>query len=358
MRYPVSRPSLSQAEHLALMATLASGQITQGPRVTDFENRLADYLNVPYVVACSSGTSALHLALLAAGVQPGDEVLVPDLSFIATANAVSYIGATPVLVDVELHSWNMDLADAATKVCSRTRAILPVHLYGVPCDMQRMQHFAELYNLVIVEDAAEALGGHFHGRKCGTFGVCGTFSFYGNKIITTGEGGAIATSSEEVYQLLRLYRGQGQGSKRFQHDVIGFNYRMTDMQAAIGASQVTCLSKLVEEREEIFAAYDHHLNGFLETSHVVGAAPWLYTGLLPETANRDNIIHVLDGLDIETRPTFVPMHRQAMYARPDSQFPFSSLIADCGISLPTYTGMSNNDVRFICDTLKTVSRYA
>ncbi|CAB4190511.1 WecE Predicted pyridoxal phosphate-dependent enzyme apparently involved in regulation of cell wall biogenesis [uncultured Caudovirales phage] len=358
MRYPVSRPSLTQVEHLSLMATLSSGQITQGPRVADFENRLADYLNVPYVVACSSGTSALHLALLAAGVQPGDEVLVPDLSFIATANAVSYIGATPVLVEVELHSWNMDLSDAAMKVSSRTRAILPVHLYGVPCDMHRMREFAEIHGLMIVEDAAEALGGHFRGQKCGTFGVCGTFSFYGNKIITTGEGGAIATHSEEIYQLLKLYRGQGQGSKRFQHDVIGFNYRMTDMQASIGAAQVTRLNGLAAEREEIFASYDLHLNGFLETAHVVGSAPWLYTGLLPETVNRDEVILALERLDIETRPIFVPMHRQVMYERPDSQFPFSSLIADCGISLPTYNGMSDNDVRFICDTLRTVARYA
>lgn len=348
MKYPIGNPSITQQEIDSVVATLVAGRLTQGESVVRFEKRLSDYLQVKHVIACSSGTAALHLALAAIGIGPGDEVLVPDLTYVATANAVTYVGATPVLVDVSPNTWNISLEDAERKVSSRTRAILPVHLYGIPCDMDALSAFAADHAIDVIEDAAEALGGYWKGDHCGTFGLCGTFSFYANKIITTGEGGAVVTDDDKLSGTLRYLRGQAVSpTRRFWHGELGFNYRMTDVHAAIGLAQLNRLDEFLTERRRVVSGYA----AVLDSPIVLGTSPWLYTGLLPKGVSFGAVEQQLVHRQIETRPVFVPMHRLPMYARPDSQFPVSCELSDRGMSLPTYPSLTDEDVKYISDSV-------
>jgi perosamine synthetase len=350
--YSVGEPSITALEMQQVAATLGSGRLTQGKTVERFERELADFLEVPHVIACSSGTAALHLALVAAGIGAGDEVLVPDLTFVATANAVSYTGAKPVLVDIDPRSWEIDLNDAGKKVSGRTKAIIPVHLYGIPCDMHSMQHFAELHDLVVIEDAAEAFGTFTQGRACGTHGLCGAFSFYANKVITTGEGGAVVTHDDELASSLRFFRGQAQSpERRFWHAEIGFNYRMTDVHAAIGVAQMQRINGILDARKRVVSTYYDLLQDALKFPDFKGVTPWLMTGLLPESALFSRVEARLESHNIEVRPVFVPMHRLPMYDRPDAQFPRSSYVADNGISLPTYPTLNEEDVAYIASKI-------
>lgn len=347
LRYPIGSPFIGELERSRVAETLSAGRLTQGPTVERFEETLAEYLGVRHVVACSSGTAALHLALRALGVGPGDEVLVPDLSFVATANAVVYCGATPVLVDVEPSTWNISLTDADKKVSARTKAIVAVHLYGLPCDLDALRWFADAHGIEVVEDAAEALGGSWKGQPCGTQSACGTFSFYANKIVTTGEGGAVVTHDDALAASLRLFRGQGQSpNRRYWHTETGFNYRMSDVHAAIGLAQFERIDWLLAERTKIVQQY-RQLLSFLESPTAVGQAPWLFTALLPKGISFIRVAAGLLSRGIETRPIFAPMHRLPMFERPDNQFPEACRISDAGISLPTYPGLTDDDVSFI-----------
>jgi perosamine synthetase len=342
----VSEPSLTEAEASRVAAVLARGWITQGEEVSTFEQSFAEHLDVPasQVVACSSGTAALHLALAALGVGPGDEVLVPDLTYVATANAVRYVGATPILVDVDPVTWTIDLHVAPYRMSHRTQAILPVHLYGVPCDMSEIHRFARGHGLKIIEDAAEAVGGSYQGRACGTVGDAGTFSFYGNKVVTTGEGGAVVVRSDALANRVRHLRGQAMSKEvRFFHDAVGFNYRMTDLQAAVGVAQISRIDQLLEARREVVRVYQRMLGGFspflCELPNRV-LAPWLFTLIPARGVERDTLAARLAEQGIETRPTFFPLHKLPMYASSDHRFPISSNIGRLGISLPTHPLMT------------------
>lgn len=351
--YPVSQPSLTPLETRAVLRTMESGWLTQGETVRSFEKALCQHLSVEHVVACASGTAALHLVMAALGYGAGDEVLVPDLSYVATANAVTYVGARPVLVDVDSTTWNMNLDDAARHLSSRTRAILVVHLYGKPCNMDAVNEFAAVHGLVVVEDAAQAFGAYWADSPCGTLGLCGTFSFYANKIITTVEGGAVVTNDDKLAETVRLLRGQAQSpDRRFWHSEVGFNYRMTELQAAIGLTQLKRLPHLLEERHRVVNRYLDNLKDTICSPMNRWSAPWLFTGLLP--VDRPYHLRVEEDLakkGIETRSVFVPMHRLPMYARPEGQFPSSSELADYGVSLPTYPELTNDDVDYISSTV-------
>lgn len=352
MRYPVGFPSITEREIFEVTGTMRDGNITQGAAVQRFEQLLSEYLQVKHVVVCSSGTSALHLALATLCLEPGDEVLVPNVSFVATANAVKYVGATPVLVDIDPHTWNISLADAISKMTIKTKAILPVHLYGVPCDMKELMEFAEDYNLFVIEDAAEAFGGNWGGQACGTFGLCGTFSFYANKIITTGEGGAVVTNDDDVACTLRSLRGQAQSPiKRYFHTELGYNYRLTDIQASIGIAQLRRIENFLIERYRVVGTYANLLGTTLLKPTCSGTAPWMYTGLLPITSNYLAVEDRLKRKGIEVRPVFVPMNRLPMYLQADDSFPVSSHVGDYGISLPTYPTLQYEDIQYIASSL-------
>jgi len=352
---PVSQPCLGFLERLLVNDCLDRGWLTYGPMVQRFERELAERLHVRHALATSNGTTALHVALVAAGIGPGDEVLVPNLTFVATANAVFYTGSRPVLVDVDPVTWCMSPTDAACKITPRTKAILPVHLYGVPCDMRGLQELADIHKLLIIEDAAEGLGGDHDGLPLGTLGHAGIFSFFGNKILTTGEGGAVVTNDDKLAERVYLLRGQAvDPARRYYHPEIGFNYRMTDLQAAVGIGQLSHLDQMLARRRDIFRLYQERLCYYGSASCTrPGVAPWLYTLLLHTSARRDDLMTWLSGQGIETRPAFVPLSRLPMYRQADSLFPVSCHIGDNGISLPTFPDLSFEDVDRICDAVVT-----
>lgn len=351
--YPVGKPSIEAEEIQKVVESLQKSQLTMGANVRDFENRWANWVGSRHAVLCSSGTAALHLALVAAKIAPGDEVLVPNLTYVSTANAVSYVGARVVLVDIEAETWTIDLKDAAKKITPRTRAIIPVHIYGVPCDMDKIDTFAAMYGLKVIEDAAEAIGGKWKERALGSLGLMGMFSFYANKVITTGEGGAIVTNDDELANTLRFFRGQAQSpTKRFFHEAVGFNYRITDIQAAIGIAQFEKINVLLAKRHFVVDLYKECLGDILYTPNVEGSAPWLYTGVssVPYIILEEE----LKRRGIEVRPMFVPMHRLPMYTTYDVRFPVSSKLYSYGISLPTYPDLSAEDVLYISTQVREV----
>jgi perosamine synthetase len=352
LKYPVGCPDLGPFEASAVAAVMASGHITHGPAVRQFERLLAAHLGVKHAIACSSGTTALHMAC-SAFFGPGDEVLVPDVTYVATANAVTYTGADPVFVDIMPDTWNIDLRDAEHRITDRTRGIVVVHLYGVPCNMDEVHEFARKHGLVVIEDAAEALGGQWNGKPCGTFGNCGTFSFYGNKIITTGEGGAVVTNDDSLADEFRLLRGQGQSlNKRFWHELVGYNYRMTDLQAAVGIVQMQRLGELLAARRHVIGEYRALIKNRLDYPRLEGTAPWLFTGLVDQFDNPvSEVMRRMLERGVETRPVFVPMHRLPMYQARDEDFPVACYVADHGISLPTHSQLVDRDVRFITSVL-------
>lgn len=352
-KYPVSRPHLGGHELLYVAECFKQNQLTHGPVVEQFEQKFAQALGAQYAVACSSGTAALHLALAALGIGPGMEVLVPDVSFVATANAVAYVGATPVLVDIDPVSWCMDVELAERAITPKTVAILPVHLYGNAANLMGLKRLAIKHGLQIIEDAAEGLGGKYENRHLGTHGICGCFSFYGNKVLTTGEGGMVITDDPRLVQNLKHYRGQGQ-TTRYMHTTVGFNYRMTSIAAAIGLAQLEALSDALAERRTIFGWYDKALADLALQSPQPGAAPWLYTVVLPDGVNRERIEEHLVDLGIETRPTFVPMHKLPMYRGVDEMFPHATKLGKQGLSLPTYVGLQQADVRYVAQAMQQV----
>lgn len=347
----VSAPCLGPAEEAFVALTLRENRLTQGAGVRQFEEELGRLLGVAHVVATSSGTTALHLVLAALGLGLGDEVLVPALTFVATANAVAYTGATPVLVDSHEHSWCISIRDLVGKITPRTRAIVPVHLYGVACAMAALKEIAHERKLYLVEDAAEGLGGFHHGDALGTLADAGVFSFYGNKVITTGEGGAVVTSNGELADRLRFLRGQAQSThQRYYHPEIGFNYRLTDLQAAVGLGQLSHLPAMMERRRAIFRLYRERLTTlivpFVHCWDV--QAPWIYTCLLPRGVDRDAVMERLFARGIETRPGFVPLSEMPMYR---ADCPVASRIGASAISLPTHPRLTTADVNLVCSEL-------
>ena len=351
MQYPLAKPWINAQDRAAVHAVLLDGQITYASRARELEASLEDRFG-RYALLCSSGTAALHLALCALNVGPGDEVIVPDVTFVASANAVKYVGATPVFVDVDLKTWNASIDAIRSAVTPRTRAIVAVHLYGNPMDCQALQDLSDELRVPVVEDAAQGLGGWFNGAALGTFGQLATFSFYGNKVVTTGEGGLVLCKDKAQAERVHLLRGQGMSAvRRYYHEDIGFNYRMTDLQAALGYSQFGRLHGTLQVRERLMLSYRQHLPMCTWQEVPAGGeqAPWLPTALVPEGVNRDSLAEDLLAHGIETRPVFVPMHQMPMYGDFDSNFPHSMEVARRGISFPLHVKMTETDVRWICD---------
>ena len=336
---PVAAPTLSGNERAYVLECLDSTWISSSGRFLDaFEAEFARFCGVSHAVAVNNGTTALHLALTALGIGPGDEVIVPDLTYIASANAVTYCGAKPVFVDCEPLTLNLDPDRLAARITSRTKAILPVHLYGHPAAMDRILDLAARHNLIVVEDAAEAHGATFRGRPVGSFGTCATFSFYGNKIITTGEGGMVVTDDDALAARLRLYRGQGvDPQRRYIHPVVGFNYRMTNIAAAIGLAQLERIDMILAARRQVADWYAERLAG-ISSLRLLGAepwavpVPWLVTVLLTEGGanERDAVMATLLADGIDSRPVFYPMHEQPPY-REEARYPVAEIWSSRGL---------------------------
>jgi perosamine synthetase len=357
-RIAMAIPDLSGNESRYVAECLRTGWVSSlGAFIEPFEASFAAFCDVRYVVACNNGTSALHLALRALDLSPGDEVIVPSLTFIATANAVAYCGATPVFVDSAWATMNIDPDQIEARITERTRGIIAVHLYGRPADMDALMAIASRHGLWVVEDAAQAHGAMYRGRRVGGIGHAATFSFFGNKIVTTGEGGAVTTNDPEIASRVRLLRAHGMSPERkYWFPVVGFNYRMTNIQAAIGLAQMERIDHLLERRCQVARWYTSELWSHEDLVEVPQAptdsvqAHWAYAILLRQGSERarDAVIAALAGDGIETRPGFHPLHLMPPYAHARAM-PLSNAerLAAAGLVLPMHTGLTKEDVAFI-----------
>lgn len=324
---------------------------SRGHFIPDFESAFADFVGTKYAVAVSNGTVALHLALIALGIGSGDEVIVPDLTFAATVNSVLHAGAVPVIVDVEPRSWNINPDCIREAVTARTKAIIPVHLYGYPCNMEAIMDISREFGLKVIEDAAEAHGAKFGGERVGGFGDVGTFSFYGNKIITTGEGGMCVTNDAVLHDRMLLLRDHGMNrTDRYRYDVVGYNYRMTNPQAALGLAQIEEIDPILAGRGVVEQWYKDCLRGcagmsLREPGAKCEPVNWLFTCL---AKNRDALISRLAENGIETRPMFFPLHTMDIYKNyAPKECAVSISLSSQGISLPTYFGIPHSFVERI-----------
>lgn len=358
----VYEPSLGKEELKNVLEAVKSGWISsKGKFIQEFEESFAKYCGVKYGVACSNGTAALHLALAALGLKKGDEVIVPTLTFVSTANAVVFTGAKPIFVDSNPEYWCIDPKKIEKAISKRTKAIIPVHLYGHPCDMNSIMTIARENGLSVIEDAAEAHGAEYNGKKVGSFGEVNCFSFYGNKTMTTGEGGMCVTNNSELAETLKILRDHGMDPmKRYWYDRIGFNYRMTNTQAAIGVAQLMKLDALVQKKRKIAKWYAEELED-LNHEGVIKRHPempwakniyWMYSILTEDTFPiiRDRLIEELEKKGIETRPFFYPIHTFPMYNK-GQRFLISEELARKGINLPSSANLSKEEIAFIVETI-------
>jgi perosamine synthetase len=360
----ISEPSLLGNEKKYVDDCLDSNWISSnGKYITLFEKEFANYCGVRHAIATNNGTTALHLALVGLGLKSGDEVLIPTVTFIATANAVTYCGAKPVLLDVLPNSLNIDPNEIGKKINSNTVGIIAVHLYGHPAKMNEVNDMAKKFGLWVLEDAAESHGATYFDKKVGGLANAATFSFYGNKIITTGEGGVVTTNDDELAKKLRLYRGQGMDTnKRYWFPVIGYNYRMTNIQAAIGLGQLENIDFIQKRRYEISNKYFELLQEIEEVElpskeFSTNTVCWIFNIFLRNKSliYRDEVMLLMDRLGIETRPVFYPMHVLPPY-RSSQKFPVSDSWTHRGISLPTHCNLTDDDqVRVVSALLKAMA---
>jgi len=357
---PVFEPQVGEEEIAAVASAIRRGEISgsYGETIPIFEKKFAEYSQCRHGVAVTSGTTALHLAFAAAGIQPGDEVLVSAVTNIASALAVYHHGAITVPVDVEPDTWNLDLDRLESLITPRTRAILPVHLYGHPVDMESLMAIARRHGLVVIEDAAEAHGALCRGRKAGSFGDMACFSFYANKILTTGEGGMVTTNDDRLAERLRLLRNLGFTEPRFRHEVAGFNFRMTGFQAAMGIVQTEKIEKTIAGKRRIAQAYRERLvrvPGIRLPVEKQWARNvyWMYAIVLEKEfgVDRDTLARMLAGAGIETRTFFCPMNQQPfLRAQPgfrDSVCPIADSLWRQGLYLPSSVSLTEFQVETI-----------
>jgi perosamine synthetase len=362
IKIPVYQPSLSGNEKRYVAQCLESNWISsKGEYIGEFERKFAAYTEVRHAAAVCNGTVALHVALVALGIGPGDEVIVPTLTYIASVNAITYTGATPVFVDSLLSTWQMDPADVARKISSRTKAILVVHVYGHPCDMDALLQIASDNSAFLVEDCAEAIGTKYRGRHVGSFGDIATYSFYGNKTITTGEGGMVTTNDETLHARTVHFKGQGLAAHRqYWHDVVGYNYRMTNICAALGIAQLEQVEVFLARKRQIAELYRKGLDGSAVTPHLEAQgcthSYWMCSILVSDPADREPLRDHLANLGVETRPVFYPAHTMPMYAAKFQRHSVAEDIGWRGINLPSWPGLTDDDVDQICRAIRNYSR--
>ena len=363
---PVAEPDLSGNEEAYVLEAVRSSWISStGPFVKRFEAEFANLAGTRACVGVANGTLALHLALMTVDLRPGDEVLVPSLTYIATANAVRYCGAEPIFVDVDPETWCIDPKRLEARITRRTKGIIPVHLYGHPADMDAINRTAATHGLWVVEDAAEAHLARYKGRRAGSLGRIGTFSFYGNKLLTSGEGGAITLDDPALEQRSRVLKGQGvDPDRRYFFPITGYNYRLTNIACAILCAQIERAPAILERRQAVFRAYRRALEGvpgigFQPVAPWAEPAPWLFCITVDAKTygrSRDELMEWLAGRGVETRPFFIPVHRLPPYreqseARGEA-LPITDHLAGSGLNLPTFSRMTDDDVAQVADAVR------
>ncbi len=357
---PISNPALVGNELKYVTDCVQTSWVSSlGKYVSGFERAFAEFCGTSCAATCSNGTTALHLALLALGVKPGDEVIVPTLTYVATANAVVYCGATPVFVDSEPVTWNMDPAAIERLIGPKTRGIIVVHLFGHPVDMDPIMEIAGRRGLFVLEDAAESPGAEYKGRRVGSIGHAATFSFFGNKIITTGEGGMVTTNDPALDAEVRRLKNHGMDPKRkYWFETVGFNYRLTNVAAAIGLAQLERIDWHLEQRRQIAAWYQELLAGIPGVSsqpelswarHVW----WLFTIQLDESIplGRFDVIDAMRERGVEVRQIVYPNHILPPYAGSGASCPVAERVVERGLHLPTWGGLTRDQVAHVCHSL-------
>ncbi|MGH2568933.1 MAG: DegT/DnrJ/EryC1/StrS family aminotransferase [Bacteroidota bacterium] len=361
---PLSNPDLRGNEEKYVIEAIKSGWVGTGPFIKRFEKEFAQLCGTRTAISCTNGTAALHLALRAVNVQPGDEVIVPSFTYIATANAVRYCGAKPVFVDVDPDTWCIDPKCVEVAVTSSTKAIIPVHLYGHPADMDRINHLASVHNLYVIEDAAEAALAKYKGLPVGGLSNVATFSFHITKMFTSGEGGALTLNDEKMEAFIRMICSHGMDSqRRFFFPVIGYNYRLTNIAAAMLCAQIERHEDLMERRNKIFQIYCEALQntpgiGVRPVAPWATLSPWLFSITVDPNEfghTREQLMATLAKNKIDSRPFFIPVHTLPPY-HDDSQrlavhLPNTEYLCNSGVNLPTYTTMTDSQVERVCEVI-------
>ncbi|MDL2245985.1 DegT/DnrJ/EryC1/StrS family aminotransferase [Methanobrevibacter sp. OttesenSCG-928-K11] len=361
IKIPIANPLVGDEEIEEVLKVLKSGMIAQGPKVEEFEKKFAKCIGSKYAIATNSGTAALHVALLSAGIGEGDEVITTPFTFIATGNSIVYTGARPVFVDIDPKTYNIDVDKIEAKITPKTKAIMPVHLYGQPALMDKINEIAKKHNLIVIEDAAQAHGAIFKDKNVGNWGDMACFSFYPTKNMTTSEGGIITTNDKELHDKAQKFRAHG-ASKRYFHDEIGYNFRMTDIEAAIGIAQLKKIDGFNESRISNANYLNENLKDvksiktpFLEddSKHVYHQ----YTILITK-GNRDDWVEFLTEKGIGTGIHYpIPLYNQPIYKKLgiDGDCEFAENAADNVISLPVHPSITKEDLDIIIDVIKQAS---
>ncbi len=329
---------------------------SKGKFINTFEQEFSKFIGSSYAATVTNGTVALHVALRNLGIKENDEVLVPTLTYIASVNAIAYCNAKVVFLDSDPLTWQLATKEIERKVTEKTKAIVVVHLYGNSCDMDEIIALAKKYNLYVIEDCAEAIGTTYKGKHVGTFGDVSTFSFFGNKTITCGEGGMVCTQQEELYKNICKLKGQGLSEGReYWHDVIGYNYRMTNISAAIGLAQLERIEEILIKKRKLSEKYKDLLSGlpldFQEVKKHITPSHWMFSILLKNISLRDPLRKYLCENGIETRPLFNTVHLMPMYFKGES-YPIAENLSQRGINLPSYPDISDEEIEYICKNIE------
>jgi perosamine synthetase len=361
MKIPLSSPDITEAEIEAVVAVLRTSRLSLGPVTEQFEQQTAAYVSLPHAIAVSSGTAGLHLCIRGLGIGEGDEVIVPSFTFIAAANAIRYEGATPVFVDIEPITLNMDPQRIEDAITPRTKAILAVHTFGIPAEMSSILEIARRHDLLVIEDACEALGAESLGRKIGSIGIAGVFAFYPNKQITTGEGGMVVTEDDKLAARIRALRNHGryQSDDWFQHSELGFNFRISEINCALGLAQMRRIEEILKKREAVAFAYHQRLSCYagLTLPSIPGPGSrisWFVYVVRTLAADRDATMRGLRDAGIECGRYFAPIHLQPSYTawRNSPNLTVTESEAKRTIALPFFNNLSTADINEVCGNLE------
>ncbi|MCF6095705.1 DegT/DnrJ/EryC1/StrS family aminotransferase [Thermovorax subterraneus] len=362
MKIPLSRPDITEREKKLVLKVLDSNILSIGPMVEEFEKKIAEYIGVKYAVAVNSGTSGLHLAVRALGIKDGDEVITTPFSFVASSNCILFERAKPVFVDIDPDILNMDLSKIEERINSRTKAILPVDVFGQAIDMKSIMDIAERHGLRVIEDACEALGAEYDGNKAGSLAHAAVFAFYPNKQITTAEGGVIVTNDEKVAKLCRSMRSQGRPITGLwlEHERLGYNYRMSELHAALGVAQMERIEEILAKRQKVADMYNERLKDVdgVKIPHVhpkVKMSWFVYVIRLEEGIDRNKVMEYLLENGIGCRPYFTPIHLQPFYREmgyKEGDFPVTEAVAKTTIALPFYNNLTEEEIDYVVERLK------
>ncbi len=368
---PLSSPDITNKEVDIINQVLSTPYLSIGSKIKEFEEKIANYLGVKYAVSVNSGTSALHLCIRSLDIKDGDEVITTPFSFVASANCMLFERAKPVFVDIDKDTLCLDVNKIEEKITAKTKAILPVHIFGHPCQMDKVMAIAQKYKLSVIEDACEALGTEYQGKKVGSFGDCGVFGFYPNKQITTGEGGMVVTNNEKLAKLYRSLRNQGrdEGDSWLSYTRLGYNYRMPELSASLGVAQIGRIDEILEKRQKVADFYNKrlsHIGGVKVpyTADEVKMSWFVYVIRLDEREfsqeQRDSIIQELKGRGIDCRDYFPPIHLEPFYVQMlgcrKGSFPITERVSMLTIALPFYNNLTEDEVNYIGDNLEDILR--